>query len=190
MEAPRKLSLALGLAIVVAGLPFCATARAATCAARSAQDPQQQPDQKKDKKKDKKKKQDEVSPEDSPDNVAGAKRAIKRVVSDVQDGFEGRSPRRVTDSLDEHFDDFPRFEDAVTQFLEHSGEMRINFRESSTEIKGDHATVIVDAEMIFTDKTKPTQDQRRRQRIQFDFVFNPKKGWKILEITPRQFFEP
>jgi len=111
------------------------------------------------------------------------------VLGDFQDGFEGHSPRRVTDSLDERFEDFPRFEDAVTQFLERTSEMRINLRESTTEVKGDHATVIVDAEMIYTDKAKPTLDQRRRQRIQFDFVYNPKKGWKIFEITPRQFFE-
>jgi len=192
MKAPKKLNLALGLAMALAGLPVCAAAFAIGQPVRPSQDQQQQPDQPKDKKKDKKKKQDEPSPgsEDSPDNAAGARRAVKRVLSDLQDGFEGHSPRRVTDSLDEHFDDLPRFEDAVTQFLERTSEMRINLRESTTEVKGDHATVIVDAEMIYTDKARPTQDQRRRQRIQFDFVYNPKKGWKIFEITPRQFFEP
>ncbi len=191
MKAPKKLNLALVLAMALAGLPVSAATFAISEPVPSPQDQQQPPDQTKDKKKDKKKKQDEPSPgsEDSPDNVAGARRAIKRVLSDLQDGFEGHSPRRVTDSLDERFEDLPRFEDAVTQFLERTSEMRINLRESTTEVKGDHATVIVDAEMIFTDKAKPTQDQRRRQRIQFDFVYSPKKGWKIFEITPRQFFE-
>jgi hypothetical protein len=189
MKALTKLNFALGLAMVLSGLPVIVAAFAISRPARSPQD-QQQPNQP-DKKKDKKKKKDDSSPgsEDSPDNVEGARRAIKRVLGDFQDGFEGHSPRRVTDSLDERFEDFPRFEDAVTQFLERTSEMRINLRESTTEVKGDHATVIVDAEMIFTDKAKPTQDQRRRQRIQFDFVYNPKKGWKIFEITPRQFFE-
>jgi hypothetical protein len=193
MKAHKSWHLLLGLALGLGGLPVCAAARATSQPVRWSQDPQQPPpDQPKDKKKDKKRKQDDSGPnsEDAPDNVAGAKRAIKRVLGDFQDGFEGHSPRRVTDSLDERFDDFPRFEDAVTQFLERSSEMRINFRESTTEIKADHATVIVDADMIFTDKAKPTQDQHRRQRIQFDFVYNPKKGWKIFEITPRQFFEP
>jgi len=196
MKAHKPLHLALGLAVALGGLPVCAAALALGQPVRWSQDPQQpppdQPKDKKDKKKDKKRKQDDSSPnsEDAPDNVAGAKRAVKRVLSDFQDGFEGHSPRRVTDSLDERFDDFPRFEDAVTQFLERSSEMRINFRESTTELKADHAVVIVDADMIYTDKAKPTQDQHRRQRIQFDFVYNPKKGWKIFEITPRQFFEP
>jgi hypothetical protein len=189
MKALKKLNLALGLVMALAGLPVVVAAFVMSRPARSPQDQQQPPDQP-DKKKDKKKKKDD-SPgaEDSPDNAAGARRAIKRVLGDFQDGFEGHSPRRVTDSLDEHFEDFPRFEDAVTQFLERTSEMRMNLRESTTEVKGDHATVIVDAEMIFTDKAKPTQDQRRRQRIQFDFVYSPKKGWKIFEITPRQFFE-
>jgi len=185
------LNLALALAMALVGGPVIAAAFGISQPVRSPQDQQQPPEQTKNKKKDKKKKQDEPSPgsEDSPDNVAGARRAIKRVLSDLQDGFEGHSPRRVSDALDERFEDLPRFEDAVTQFLERTSEMRINLRESTTEVKGDHATVIVDAEMIYTDKAKPTQDQRRRQRIQFDFVYSPKKGWKIFEITPRQFFE-
>jgi hypothetical protein len=192
MKAHKSWHLLLGLAVAFGGLPASGGAFALRRPVSWAQDPQQPPpDQPKDKKKDKKKKDDSgPNSEDAPDNVAGAKRAIKRVLGDFQDGFEGHSPRRVTDSLDERFDDFPRFEDAVTQFLERSSEMRINLRESTTEIKADHATVIVDADMIFTDKAKPTQDQHRRQRIQFDFVYNPKKGWKIFEITPRQFFEP
>jgi hypothetical protein len=182
----------LALAMALLGLPVSAAAFSLTQPAGAPQDQQQPPDQAKDKKKDKKKKQDEPSPgsEDSPDNVAGARRAIKRSLGDLQDGLEGHSPRRVADSLDERFEDLPRFEDAVTQLLDRTSEMRINLRESTTEVKGDHATVIVDAEMIYTDKAKPTQDQRRRDRIQFDFVYNPKKGWKIFEITPRHFFEP
>lgn len=197
MKVSMKFGLAFGLALVLVNLPLGVPVFAAGPPARSTQEqpkpPEQQPpDQQQDKKKDKKKKKDDSAPgsEDSPDSAAGARRALKRALSDLQDGFEGHSSRRVTDSLDEHFDDLPRFEDAVTQFLERSSEMRINMRESTTELKGDHATVIVDAEMIFTDKARPTQDQRRRQRIQFDFVYSPKKGWKIYEITPRQFFEP
>ncbi len=192
MRVSVKWNLAIGLAMALTGVPLCATAFAATRPLHATQEQPQQPDQQKDKKKDKKKKKDEPGPsaEDSPDNAAGARRAVSRTVHDLQDGFEGHSPRRITELLDEKFEDLPRFEDAVTQFLERTSEMRMNFRESTSEVKGDHATVIVDAEMIYTDKARPAQEQRRRQRIQFDFVYNPKKGWKIFEITPRQFFEP
>ena len=192
MKASRKMNLGMELAVVLvlvlAGLPAGA-ATLPVCRAMSVMQDQQQ-DQPKDKKKDKKKKQNEPPPDESPDTAAGARRAVSRAMHDLQDGFEGHSPRRVTEMLDGRFEDLPRFEDAITQFLERTSEMRINFRESTNEVKGDHATVIVDAEMIFTDKARPTQDQRRRQRIQFDFVYTPKKGWKIFEITPRDFFEP
>jgi hypothetical protein len=190
MKLSKKFRPVVALAIAFFGLPAFEATFTMGKPSLEALD-QQQPDQSKDKKKDKKKK-DEPGPgaEDSPDNAAGARRAVKRVLGDFQDGFEGHSPRRVIEFLDERFEDLPRFEDAVTQFLERTSEMRINLRESTTEVKGDHATVIVDADMIFTDKAKPTQDQHRRQRVQFDFVYNPKKGWKIFEITPRQFFEP
>jgi len=190
MRLSVKFRLAIALAIALISFPVFGAALTMGKPSLAAQD-QQQPDQSKDKKKDKKKKDEPgAGSEDSPDNAAGARRAVKRVLGDFQDGFEGHSPRRVTDSLDERFEDLPRFEDAVTQFLERTSEMRINLRESTSEVKGDHATVIVDADMIYTDKAKPTQDQHRRQRIQFDFAYNPKKGWKIFEITPRQFFEP
>lgn len=192
MKASRKVNraveLAMAFVVALTGLPAGASALPVSAAIWAPQD--QQPNQPKDKKKDKKKKQDEPPPDESPDNAAGARRAVSRAVRDLQDGFEGHSPRRVTEMLDERFEDLPRFEDAITQFLENTSEMRINFRESTNEVKADHATVIVDAEMIFTSKAKPTQDQHRRQRIQFDFVYNPKKGWKIFEITPRDFFEP
>jgi hypothetical protein len=188
MKLTNRLFLVLALAVGLAGLPLFAAAIASYRPALRFQE-QQEKEKKKDKK-DKKKQDEPAAGDDSPDNIAGAKRVIKRALSDFQDGFEGHSPRRVTDMLDERFEDLPRFEDAVTQFIERTSEMRMNFRESTTEIKGDHATVIVDAEMIYTDKARPTQDQRRKQRIQFDFVYNPKKSWKILEITPRQFFEP
>src|SRR5260370_30689410 len=125
MKALKKLSLALGLIMALAGLPVVVAAFAMSQPARSPQDQQQPPDQP-DKKKDKKKKKDD-SPgaEDSPDNAAGARRAIKRVLGDFQDGFEGHSPRRVTDSLDDRFVDFARFQAAVPRFLERTSEIRL-----------------------------------------------------------------
>src|SRR5260370_34433988 len=176
MRVSMKWNLAVGLAMALAGLPLCAADLSLGWHARATQDQQQQPDQQKDKKKGKKKKKEEPGPsaEDSPDNAAGARRAVSRVVHDLQDGFEGHSPRRVTELLDEHFEDLPRFEDAVTQFLERTSEMRMNFRESTSEVKGDHATVIADAEMISTDKARPTPYPPRREPLQSAFIPTPK----------------
>ncbi len=181
------LPFALGLALL--GAPGCAAARTTSQpAAAGPQQPQQSKAQKKEKKK-KKPAEPVPGPGDSPDAAKADRSAVSRVLQDFQDGFEGRSPRRVTENLHERFEDLPRFEDAVTEFLRQSGEMRLFLREASGEVKGDHATLIVDGEMVFTAKDRPGQEQRRRERIQFDFVYTG-KGWKIYEISPRQFFTP
>ncbi len=177
------------LVIVLALLagPGCAAARVS-----SGQSQDQQSTEKNKEKKKKKTQSTEAASGagESPEAVAKDRRAISRVLRDLGDGFEGKSARRVAENInDEKFDDFPRFEDLVTQFLQSSGEMRVFFRESSGEVKGDRATLIVDAEMIYSLKNNPTRDLRRKERIQFDFM-RTKKGWKIYEITPRQFFEP
>jgi hypothetical protein len=140
---------------------------------------------------DKKKKEGEPAPGpgDSPEALERARRDVRRVLRDFSDGIEGSSPRRVMETLDEKFEDLPRFEDAVTEFLKQSSEMRVNFRESSNEVKGDRAVVTVDAEMSYATKDAPQRPQRRRQRIQFDFQ-RTDKGWKIFEISPRNFFTP
>jgi hypothetical protein len=142
-------------------------------------------------KQEKKKKESEPAPGpgDSPETMERARREVRRVMRDFFHGFEGSSPRRVMETLDERFEDLPRFEDQVTEFLRQSAEMRVNFRESSSEVKGDRAVVTVDAEMSYATKDAPQRPLRRRQRIQFDFQ-RTDKGWRIFEISPRSFFTP
>jgi len=173
----------LALTLTLLGVPGFAAARTPNL---QAQEQQQQ----KEKAKKKPKKDEPVAgPGESTDLGARERRAITRVLRDFADGFEGNSPRRVMENLDERFDDLPRFEDQVTAFLKQSGEMRIFLREASAEVKGDHAVLIADAEMVYTSKANLGPQQRRKERIQFDFN-RTEKGWKIFEITPRHFFTP
>jgi hypothetical protein len=143
----------------------------------------------KDAKKPAKKAEPAPGPGDSADVTVQERRAITRVARGFADAFESRSPRTARGYLDERFYDFPRFEDQVTRFIQQNVDLRIFLRESSVEVKDDRATMIVDAEMIYTLKSNPAADQKREQRIQFDFV-RTDKGWKIYEITPRAFFTP
>lgn len=151
---------------------------------------QESPKDKKEQKKEKEKekKQDKGGGSESGD-LAADRKNLTRTLRAFADGFEGSTPRRVTELLDANFYDFPRFEDQVTQFIQQNAEMRIFLRESTSEVKGDKATLIVDADMTFADKSNPAAQKKRRERIQFDFVRTP-KGWKIYEINPRSFFVP
>jgi hypothetical protein len=177
-----KLLFALALAF---GLTLPGAARGQTSGSSQ--------EKKKEEKKEEKKKDDKKKPEppagSEPMDVSAERKNLTRVLRSLGDAFEGSTPRRVTELLDERFYDSPRFEDQVTQFLQENREIRMYFRESSAEVKGDKATLIVDADMTFATKASPTQEQKRRERIQFDFV-RTSKGWKIYEITPRKFFTP
>ena len=120
---------------------------------------------------------------------APERRALTRVLRNLQNALEGNSPRQFAENVDERFYDFPRFEDQVTDFLKQNAELRLFLREVSAEVKGDRATLLVDAEMSFATKAQPTAQQKRERRVQFDFV-RTAKGWKIYEISPRGFFTP
>lgn len=154
-----------------------------------SQEPQKKPD-KQEKKTDKKAKKSDPAPPtgDTPD-LATERKSLTRVLRALSDAVEGNSPRRLRDLLDERFYDFPRFEDQVTDFLKGNAELRMNLREATAEVKGDKATLIVDADMTYALKSTATVQQKRHERIQFDFV-RTATGWKIFEITPRRFFAP
>ena len=122
-------------------------------------------------------------------DLATERKNLTRVLRALSDAVEGNSPNRLRDLLDENFYDLPRFEDQVTDFLRDNAELRMNLRESTSEVKGDKATLIVDADMTYALKSSASAEQKRHERIQFDFV-RTSTGWKIYEITTRRFFTP
>jgi hypothetical protein len=179
MRRIGQLILALAVLLAWSGTPLLAQ--------------QQEPEKKQDKqakKTDKKaKKPDAAAPAGDTADLATERKNLTRVMRALSDTIEGNSPRRLRDLIDERFYDFPRFEDQVTDFLRDNAELRMNLRESTAEVKGDKATLIVDADMTYALKTSTTQEKKRHERIQFDFV-RTATGWKIYEITPRSFFTP
>lgn len=112
---------------------------------------------------------------------------VSRVLRDFREDLEGATARRVMEAIDESMTDVTRFEDQIAALMRGTLERRVFLRESSWDVKGDRASVTVDAEMILTTRTRARTQQRRRERLQFDFV-RTAKGWKIAEISPRGFF--
>ncbi|MBI1750625.1 MAG: hypothetical protein HY234_00070 [Acidobacteria bacterium] len=189
MRRTGLMALALALLLVLSADEGLGLSGGSLLFAQS-QEPQKKQD-KQEKKTDSKKakKSDQApAPGDTAD-IAAERKSLTRVLRALTDAVEGSSPRRLRDLLDERFYDFPRFEDQVTDFLRDNAEIRMYLRESTAEVKGDKATLIVDADMTYALKATPTAQQKRRERIQFDFV-RTAAGWKIYEITPRRFFTP
>lgn len=179
MRRIGQMTLALAVSLALGGMPLLAR----------TQEPEKKPE-KQEKKSDKKaKKSDQAPPVGDTADLATERKNLTRVLRALSDAVEGNSPRRLRDLLNENFYDLPRFEDQVTDFLRDNAELRMNLRESTAEVKGDKATLIVDANMTYALKTSAKTEQKRRERIQFDFV-RTAAGWKIFEITPRRFFTP
>ena len=116
-------------------------------------------------------------------------RAIANIIRGMQMDLESSSGSGFLRNINNaKFDDYPRFEDMIER-LTREDTLRVYFRQSSSSVKEDSAQTIIDAEMEMTRKNAAAQLQHRRQQVVIDFQLTD-RGWKIINITPREFFQP
>ena len=116
-------------------------------------------------------------------------RAVAQLVREMQMDLEGSSSSSFLGKIESaKFDDFPRFQDMVER-LTRDDTLRVFFRQTSSSVKEDTAQTVLDAEMEITRKDSAQQAQRRKQQITIDLE-RTSRGWKITNITPRDFFQP
>ena len=116
-------------------------------------------------------------------------RTIAQIVREVQMDLEGSSSTGVLSKIDRaKFEDYPRFQDMVER-LTREDTLRVFFRQTTNSVKEDTAQTILDAEMEMTRKDSAVPTQRRKQQITIDLA-RTSRGWKITNITPRDFFQP
>ena len=116
---------------------------------------------------------------------------IARIVRDLQFALEGSSAQGVLALIDSaKFPDYLSFRDTVERLLREDS-IRAYFRQvkgSSSPEKGI-ARSTVQAEMELARKDAAGQVERRRQQLELEFR-RTRRGWRIINITPRNFFEP
>ncbi len=116
-------------------------------------------------------------------------RAIANIVRQLQFDLEGSSRMGVLSNIDSaKFEDYSRFEDMIDR-LTRENALRVYFRQATNSVQEDRAQAIIDAEMELTRKDSAVPLERRRQQIVIDFELTP-RGWRIVNITPRDFFRP
>jgi len=116
-------------------------------------------------------------------------KVITTLIRDLQLDLESSSSRNMLNKIDSSkFDDYPRFEDMVERLIRESS-LRAFFRQTSKTIREASAQTILDAEMEISRNDAVGQADRRRQQIVIDFELTS-RGWKIVNITPRDFFRP
>jgi hypothetical protein len=116
-------------------------------------------------------------------------RAIAQLVRDMQMDLEGSSSTGLLGKIDNaKFADYPRFQDMVER-LTREDTLRVFFRQTTNSVNEDTAQTILDAEMEMTRKDSAVPAEHRKQQITIDLE-RTSRGWKITNITPRDFFQP
>ena len=127
--------------------------------------------------------------QEAPARRENPERAIANVVRQLQFDLEASSRMGVLSNIDSaKFEDYPRFEDMVDR-LTREDAVRVFFRQTTNSVQENRAQSIIDAEMELTRKDSAAPPQRRRQQIVIDFELTT-RGWRIVNITPRDFFQP
>jgi hypothetical protein len=187
-----RLCLVVILLLLVSGIVVCAAQQTSGSSSGSSQNPndsqsqQQQPppEQGKKKKKDKKDKgsQDVVNTEVFSTAVASS------VLNDLRDGLEGHTQRLMLSAFDaDKMDGYLEFEDQIEAFFNRYSTFTVYFRIAQTAIDGPKGIALVDIQLEEIPRGSASPPIRKNGQIRFELE-RGKKGWKIVDFSPRNFF--
>ena len=141
-------------------------------------------------KKDKKKKKDKGS-QDVVNSDVFSEAVARSVLDDIRDGLEGHSYRLMESAFDsDKMDGYLTFEDAIENMFQRYSEFRVHFTISQTTTEGPKGVILVDIQMEEVPNSTNGANvvpQRREGQVRFELE-RGKKGWKIVDFSPRGFF--
>jgi hypothetical protein len=127
---------------------------------------------------------------------AAAEREVRAQMEQLRVAFESKQLNAVMRAIDPvGLDAYAGFEDQISTLLEATAELRLFFRPASVQVRPAtanqpaRAQALVDAEMVYSLKSNPSQQKRKTGQLQMDFV-QGELGWRIVRIEPRSFFTP
>ena len=152
----------------------------------SGQQQQPPPEQSKEKKKKKDKKdkgaQDVVNTEVFSTAVAN------NVLNDLRDGLEGHTQRLMLSAFDaDKMDGYLEFEDQIEAFFNKYTSFNVYFRIAQSATEGPKGIVLVDVQLEENPRGATSPPIRKNGQMRFELE-RGKKGWKIVDFSPRNFF--
>ena len=113
-----------------------------------------------------------------------------RVLRQVKDGIEGHNDHQVLSALDSsQMDGYLGFRDQIRSFLGQFDQIQVFFRVIQTTADGDKGTAVVEFQMEAERRNGAGMPLRRDQELRMTFSHG-KKGWKLLDLQPRDYFTP
>jgi len=142
-------------------------------------------------KKDKKKKKKDSS-QDVMNSEVFSDAVATSVLNQIRDGLEGHSPRLMESAFDgDKMEGYLQFEDQLEAMFQRYSEFRVHFEMGQNSIEGTKGIILVNIEMEqvpnFTANNQNPQPQRKNGQVRF-VLERGKKGWQIVDFSPRSFF--
>jgi len=148
----------------------------------------QQPDQ--DQSKDKKKKKDkkDKGSQDVMNTEVFSTAVANNVLNDLRDGLEGHTQRLMLSAFDaDKMDGYLQFEDQIEAFFNKYGSFNVYFRIAQSSTEGPKGIVLVDIQLEEIPRGATAPPVRKSGQMRFELE-RGKKGWKIVDFSPRNFF--
>lgn len=161
--------------------------RSSDTGSQSQQSTPQTQDSKDQSKKNKKKKKDTGN--DNLSTSASFSDAVAQsLLEKLVDGLEGRSDRAMLSVFDnEKMEGYPTFQLQIVALFRRYDSFRVHYRMAQTTDDGSKGVALVDFEMDELPRSSDEQPVRKREQLRFEME-RGSKGWKIVELQPRGFF--
>jgi hypothetical protein len=154
----------------------------------AGQQQQQQPDQSKDKKKKKDKDKKDKGPQDVYNTEVFSTAVANNVLNDLRNGLEGHTPRLMLSAFGaDKMDSYLEFEDQLEAFFNRYEAFTVYFRIAQSSTEGPKGIILVEVQLEEIPRGATSPPQHKNGQIRFELE-RGKKGWKIVDLNPRNFF--
>ena len=144
--------------------------------------PQTQNDYVQNKDTDKKKKTGNSSDVTFSDDVA------KEVLEQLAKGLEGHNQSQMLSAFDrDTMDGYLNFADQIGTLFDNYDSFRLHYSIDQATADGDKGIVLVDVELEEIPASQNMQSVHKHDQLRFEMA-RGKKGWKIVDVKPRNFF--
>jgi hypothetical protein len=138
------------------------------------------------KKEKQAKKDQESSVQDVQDTSVFTQREANDVLGQIRDGLEGHSQRLMLGAFDsDKMDGYLSFEDQIEAFFTHYEGIRVNIRIIQSSVEAGKGVVTASFQMEATPRNG--NPLRREGQLRFELE-HTKKGWRVVDVSPRSFF--
>jgi hypothetical protein len=142
----------------------------------------------KEKKKNKKKDKKDSQSQDQLDTESVFSAGVaNNVLNDLRDGLEGHSQRLMLSAFDQDkMSGYLSFEDQIQALFQKYDSFRVHYRIAQSTIEGSKGVVLVDFDLEGIPRGGGA-GVRRSSSLRFEME-RGRKGWKIVDFSPRGFF--